>query len=81
MQGLPARLVRGVGSSPPLSVAAACDLIPAVHFYSSSVAVLALGARTSNLVTSVDFIDVPVGAAESTERSAGSCTRPLGGSM
>lgn len=41
---------------------------------------LALDARTSNLGSSVVFIHVLDGAAASTERSVGSCTRPLSSS-
>jgi hypothetical protein len=58
-------------SSLPLFVVAASDLIPDVHFYSSSVATLAMGARTSNLVTSVDSIHVSDVVRCNTERSAG----------
>ena len=43
----------GKGSSPPLSIAVSCDLIPAVHFYFQFIRYAHSGAYTLNIHTYV----------------------------
>lgn len=88
LQELPARQVRGLLLTSPLPRHA----IASAFIYLSSVAVIfrkkvqslcslwSMDARTSNLGSSVVLIHVLDVAAASTERSVGSCTRPLSSS-